>query len=1002
MSLNKIPPPPHLILIHTERRKAAQACRAMEKNRSEIRKQRDNKGVTSVEVASVEETSDDDASDMDKKPAAKRTDKARQYNSGPRPSIAEAAASGCRKCIKELQTGEKTRKVHDDKCPRKFHGPGKPPPASPGKEEPEDEESELMSESVEETEEEEEQSEEESEEEPEEPTTLKLPAKRPRNGKHAIPLEVAAKSGCSKCKLELKTGEKTRNMHDDNCPRKWTRGVAAATVKFDDDAATPPPAEVKSAPAPRKRAPSANKSGGSGKKAGRPPAKRGRGKAMNHNVSLEEAAKFCTKCELEFATGEKTRKEHSEGCPRKWRAAGGRPPKGTPSPASVEAVAVRQVTKKASPPKTAKSPPTPRSRRGKRSRDIVEEDSTGAVADEDDAIQGLGDLAHIAMEQEDVGDEDAGEAAKALRGGGGEANGDADDVTFTSDDDDDSMGTAELAEEEAMDLRGGGETVTYSPSSTPKPEIERLIVPTPLRLGDDITYANNGRVQRSRKKPSVFDPQDVPAREWKSEGGSDDMMVEPEALRGGYRIKKEVQEKKLATDLPAPSSPRRGRPPKSESVVADTSPSSPPRRGRPPTKKTNDTKKENKKHAPIGGPRKPSTQFDCPVCLDLPKIKFCCYCACRICFNKFGKEQTMLCDECDQEYHTFCLGLEKIPDGVFECPACIADKNKKVIAGQRRKEREEKKRIEEENRKEIDAKKAIVTEKRKAAYAQRKAEEEERRRIKLEKRKVAYEKRKAKEKEMRAQGIPVRGSKSAVPTVKIRRKPGRPSKADLLLRLQVEQGLLQQQDMDSDSGGKRGKSRGRPRKDGSSAVPRKLPSKHEVSLDNLYLDTADLSTERTSSGRKISRTTFHDDVEGGGLMYKKPRLSDEIVPITSNQYTGRRSAAAAKSVMGGGRGRSQEPKKDGRRKPGARECMIISRKFKANVIEQKYFDVLLDYSQRGKVDHLVRIRERMDEHSRFLEAQLAGLEALVKEKGELDIKVPAGKVEHEKLLQSAR
>ena len=82
--------------------------------------------------------------------------------------------------------------------------------------------------------------------------------------------------------------------------------------------------------------------------------------------------------------------------------------------------------------------------------------------------------------------------------------------------------------------------------------------------------------------------------------------------------------------------------------------------------------------------------------------------------------------------------------------------------------------------------------------------------------------------------------------------------------------------------------------------------------------------------------------------------------------------------------------------------MIISRKFKANVIEQKYFDVLFDYSQRGKVDHLVRIRERMDEHSRFLEAQLAGLEALVKEKGELDINVPAGKVEHEKLLQSAR
>jgi len=34
------------------------------------------------------------------------------------------------------------------------------------------------------------------------------------------------------------------------------------------------------------------------------------------------------------------------------------------------------------------------------------------------------------------------------------------------------------------------------------------------------------------------------------------------------------------------------------------------------------------------------------------------------------------------------------------------------------------------------------------------------------------------------------------------------------------------------------------------------------------------------------------------------------------------------------------------------------------------------------------MRERLDEHSRMLESQLAGLEGLVKEKGELDISVP--------------
>jgi len=58
------------------------------------------------------------------------------------------------------------------------------------------------------------------------------------------------------------------------------------------------------------------------------------------------------------------------------------------------------------------------------------------------------------------------------------------------------------------------------------------------------------------------------------------------------------------------------------------------------------------------------------------------------------------------------------------------------------------------------------------------------------------------------------------------------------------------------------------------------------------------------------------------------------------------------------------------------------------VIPQKYMDILFDYCKRGKVEHLIRMRERLDEHSRFLECQLAGLEAMVKEKGESDVVVP--------------
>jgi hypothetical protein len=77
-----------------------------------------------------------------------------------------------------------------------------------------------------------------------------------------------------------------------------------------------------------------------------------------------------------------------------------------------------------------------------------------------------------------------------------------------------------------------------------------------------------------------------------------------------------------------------------------------------------------------------------------------------------------------------------------------------------------------------------------------------------------------------------------------------------------------------------------------------------------------------------------------------------------------------------------------RRKPGARECVQISRRFGNQVIPEEYTEILLDYCSRGKVEHLIRMRERLDEHSRFLELQLAGLESLVKERGVYSVVVP--------------
>lgn len=192
-----------------------------------------------------------------------------------------------------------------------------------------------------------------------------------------------------------------------------------------------------------------------------------------------------------------------------------------------------------------------------------------------------------------------------------------------------------------------------------------------------------------------------------------------------------------------------------------------------------------------------------------------------------------------------------------------------------------------------------------------------------EKRKMANEKRKAKEAERKAD------INAQAALLMRKRGPGRPPKAETLARMQAQL-LMQQHDPGSASDGRRG--RGRPRKDGSAPVPRKL-TKAEISAANLYANATDLNVERSRSGRKIQRTTFHDEMEGGGLM-KRPR-TDEYGNETGMYVAERSAAAAARSAIAGG------GKKDARRRPGARECMQITRKFTADVIDQKYFDTLM-------------------------------------------------------------
>jgi len=351
------------------------------------------------------------------------------------------------------------------------------------------------------------------------------------------------------------------------------------------------------------------------------------------------------------------------------------------------------------------------------------------------------------------------------------------------------------------------------------------------------------------------------------------------------------------------------------------------------------------------------------VCLDLDKIKFCCFCACRVCFNKYAKEHTILCDRCNQEYHTFCVGLPGVPEGDWVCPACIDGDRKKVQTEKRRKERDARKKVDDEKRFVADAKKAEASAKRKTAKAEKKKLEEERKRVDRERRKAAADNRKQKEAEMRAAGI----------ILPKKRGPGRPSKAEMAARLEAEQ--RHQEYLAAQSGSnKRG--RGRPRKDGKDPIPRMFPSKSEISMDNLHLDIATaVGGQRSRSGRKIQRTIFHDEVgDSGGLSLVAERSAAVAASRAIHQQ-------GPGGVIMKGTGKNQ-------RKPGARECMQLTRKFTNDVIEKRYFDTLYDYANRGKIDHIIRMRERLDEHSRYLESQLAGLEALVAEKGESMVRVP--------------
>jgi hypothetical protein len=134
-----------------------------------------------------------------------------------------------------------------------------------------------------------------------------------------------------------------------------------------------------------------------------------------------------------------------------------------------------------------------------------------------------------------------------------------------------------------------------------------------------------GRTKRSRKQPTLYDPQAGPASRWQT-----DELQEWKASRAEMSDNDGDDEDKEGTSVAAEASDD------VEQTKGTKSDDSSPRSGRKSVRESIDA-------------------IWCSFCKDDPNVSVCVFCACRVCFGKHNETKLLLCDKCDEEYHTFCL-----------------------------------------------------------------------------------------------------------------------------------------------------------------------------------------------------------------------------------------------------------------------------------------------------------------------------------------------------------
>jgi hypothetical protein len=346
-------------------------------------------------------------------------------------------------------------------------------------------------------------------------------------------------------------------------------------------------------------------------------------------------------------------------------------------------------------------------------------------------------------------------------------------------------------------------------------------------------------------------------------------------------------------------------------------------------------------------------QYNCKFCMDDETTETCCFCACRICFTKHGKASTILCDLCDGEYHINCLSppLSSIPSFDWYCPTCTEAITKALNEPSSRVTLSKKGGKSKGNKSpsKIPAKKGATKAKAKLALKQKKS---------------AYSAIQPRTASGRFAPKPKPGEVVEAPVVK--RGPGRPPKS------------------------------------ASKGSPEKKPGRKKLEKTEAFQSPGNVLMnktlqQRSRSGRVVKRKAAYDEREEGAQLLKVPKVSTEDYDIDEKISTAIKSVPSAAAALAANtvisltkdeipettlldsgaqnletsdlfdysKSTDSPPKvkqtksslslpdedttldkpssssKYPRRKPGARECMQISRRFGSGIIPQNYMDILM-------------------------------------------------------------